>query len=221
MTLKVKSKKPNPKRFDLTNLSLCGARTKSGRPCKRRGTKHNGRCKFHGGKSTGPKTRLGKLKSSKNAGKRWPDWALGKESNQEAALYDEAIKTLELIKHRLSTPGHPITDTELNEIIEYHKESLEVMKFAILQHKGPDAFILVQSALDHYYQDSDYQHLACHIHFRLISSPYFPRLTSKSQEDYLTEYFEKAATKEMRKIERDLDKLRLYRPNKLSKRKSV
>lgn len=37
----------------------CGARTRSGNSCKRPGNKINGRCKLHGGRSTGPKTKEG------------------------------------------------------------------------------------------------------------------------------------------------------------------
>lgn len=48
---------------------LCGAKTKNGEPCKKAALA-NGRCKFHGGKSTGPKNK-GKhsesLRGNKNA----------------------------------------------------------------------------------------------------------------------------------------------------------
>ena len=37
----------------------CQARTRRGTLCQRPGSKQNGRCKFHGGKSTGPKTKEG------------------------------------------------------------------------------------------------------------------------------------------------------------------
>jgi hypothetical protein len=45
------------------NVPKCGAKTRSGEPCKKLGMK-NGRCKFHGGKSTGPKTLEGKLRAA-------------------------------------------------------------------------------------------------------------------------------------------------------------
>lgn len=38
----------------------CGAKTRAGTPCKRLDTARNGRCRLHGGKSTGPKTEAGK-----------------------------------------------------------------------------------------------------------------------------------------------------------------
>ena len=40
--------------FDLDKLPICGARTRSGGLCKHKGNIRNGRCKRHGGASTGP-----------------------------------------------------------------------------------------------------------------------------------------------------------------------
>ena len=37
----------------------CEARTRRGTLCQRPGTKQNGRCKLHGGRSTGPRTEEG------------------------------------------------------------------------------------------------------------------------------------------------------------------
>ena len=37
----------------------CEARTRRGTLCQRPGTKHNGKCKLHGGRSSGPRTREG------------------------------------------------------------------------------------------------------------------------------------------------------------------
>lgn len=45
----------------------CGAKTKStGKPCKRKDIYKNGRCKLHGGMSTGPRTIEGKRKAAMN-----------------------------------------------------------------------------------------------------------------------------------------------------------
>lgn len=44
----------------------CGARTRAGTPCKRIDLYWSGRCKFHGGLSTGPTTEIGKAKSRDN-----------------------------------------------------------------------------------------------------------------------------------------------------------
>lgn len=44
-------------------MALCGAKTRSGEPCKRHAVPGSSRCKLHGGKSSGPS------KGSKNAAK--------------------------------------------------------------------------------------------------------------------------------------------------------
>lgn len=44
----------------------CGARTRAGTPCKRRDLYRSGRCKLHGGLSTGPRTAKGKGRSERN-----------------------------------------------------------------------------------------------------------------------------------------------------------
>ncbi|WP_371922636.1 HGGxSTG domain-containing protein [Simiduia sp. 21SJ11W-1] len=46
----------------------CGAKTRAGTPCKNSGTDYpNGRCRFHGGPSTGPRTSEGKARASRNS----------------------------------------------------------------------------------------------------------------------------------------------------------
>ncbi len=51
----------------------CEAKTRSGEPCKNSGSDYgNGRCKHHGGASTGPVTKEGKKRASMNAMKTKP-----------------------------------------------------------------------------------------------------------------------------------------------------
>ena len=50
----------------------CGAKTRAGTPCKLTSLYTNGRCKFHGGLSTGPRTPEGKRRSAMNGFKRTP-----------------------------------------------------------------------------------------------------------------------------------------------------
>lgn len=51
----------------------CGAKTRAGTPCKRRDLHRSGRCKLHGGLSTGPKTLEGKRRSALNTGKTYEE----------------------------------------------------------------------------------------------------------------------------------------------------
>lgn len=44
----------------------CGAKTRKGTPCKLTSLYRSGRCKFHGGLSTGPKTEEGKRRAAEN-----------------------------------------------------------------------------------------------------------------------------------------------------------
>ena len=40
----------------------CGAKTRRGTPCQRPANKRNGRCRLHGGASSGPRTEQGRAK---------------------------------------------------------------------------------------------------------------------------------------------------------------
>jgi hypothetical protein len=61
----------------------CGARTRAGTPCKRVDLYRNGRCKLHGGLSTGPKTLEGRRRSALNIGKNYDDLLAAKQARQE------------------------------------------------------------------------------------------------------------------------------------------
>lgn len=52
---------------------ICGARTRFGTPCKRRDLYRSGRCRLHGGLSTGPRSQAGKARSAMNAGRGMPE----------------------------------------------------------------------------------------------------------------------------------------------------
>ncbi len=51
----------------------CGARTRTGKPCLMRPLL-NGRCRFHGGLSTGAKTKAGREAIAQAQKKRWKRW---------------------------------------------------------------------------------------------------------------------------------------------------
>jgi hypothetical protein len=44
----------------------CGAKTRAGTPCKNTAIYFNGRCRMHGGLSTGPKSAAGKRRVAQN-----------------------------------------------------------------------------------------------------------------------------------------------------------
>lgn len=55
--------------WTVAHEDACGARTRAGTPCKLRSVYWNGRCKFHGGLSTGPKSDAGKEQARINGRK--------------------------------------------------------------------------------------------------------------------------------------------------------
>jgi hypothetical protein len=49
----------------------CGARTRAGHPCRAKGLGRGGRCRNHGGASTGPRTKAGRHRIAAAARRRW------------------------------------------------------------------------------------------------------------------------------------------------------
>lgn len=50
---------------------LCGAKTRKGQPCRNKSEPGKRRCKFHGGKSTGPRTAEGRARIAAAQRLRW------------------------------------------------------------------------------------------------------------------------------------------------------
>jgi hypothetical protein len=53
---------------------ICGAKTRKGQPCRCQGLGRGGRCKYHGGMSTGPRTPEGRQRCSEGTKRRWAAW---------------------------------------------------------------------------------------------------------------------------------------------------
>jgi hypothetical protein len=51
--------------------ALCGAKTRTGHPCRRAPAINRRRCKLHGGASTGPRTAAGKARIAAAQRERW------------------------------------------------------------------------------------------------------------------------------------------------------
>jgi hypothetical protein len=64
---------------DFGKVQQCGAKTRAGSPC-RSPAMHNGRCRMHGGASTGPRTPEGLARS------RRANWKHGRYSEEARAL---------------------------------------------------------------------------------------------------------------------------------------
>jgi hypothetical protein len=54
----------------------CGAKTRAGHPCRRKQSSASGRCRLHGGASTGPRTIEGRERIARAQRKRWEHWRL-------------------------------------------------------------------------------------------------------------------------------------------------
>jgi hypothetical protein len=68
------------------SAALCGARTRRGTACRCRGVGRGGRCKFHGGLSTGPRTAAGKARIAAAQRARWEHWRATKSERLLARL---------------------------------------------------------------------------------------------------------------------------------------
>ncbi len=53
---------------------VCGAKTRKGAPCRMKSEPGKKRCKFHGGKSTGPRTQEGRQRIAAAQVRRWERW---------------------------------------------------------------------------------------------------------------------------------------------------
>ena len=58
----------------------CGAKTRRGTPCRSLSEPGRRRCKFHGGKSTGPRTPEGRARIAEAQRRRWEAWRAAKRS---------------------------------------------------------------------------------------------------------------------------------------------
>lgn len=68
---------------------LCGAKTRAGGACQVRAEPGRARCRFHGGKSTGPKTEAGRNRISEAQRRRWQAF---RERHQTNAAADRTVQ---------------------------------------------------------------------------------------------------------------------------------
>ncbi|MCF1437266.1 MAG: hypothetical protein LPD71_00435 [Shewanella sp.] len=166
-------------RFDLNSLPQCGAKTRSGEPCKRLGNLHNGRCKLHGGRSTGGKTTEGKMAMRTNPIKYSFD-RFGRQELDDDLIH-EGLDVFERLVElgKLAAPDDWMP--ELEALLAEHLVALEYAKHIIAATYGPDGFMLAQCALDHYYKQTDALHLHFHIFRMMPGQLWFQQLASRAQ----------------------------------------
>ncbi len=61
---------------------VCGACTRKGQPCRMLSEPGRRRCKFHGGKSTGPRTPGGRARIAEAQQQRWAAWRAAKTAGE-------------------------------------------------------------------------------------------------------------------------------------------
>ncbi|EKT4487400.1 MULTISPECIES: hypothetical protein [Shewanella] len=72
---------------------------------------------------------------------------------------------------------------QVTNIVQRFRIELEYAKYFIARQQGPEALEVIQSALDHYYKETDAPHLHFHVYTRLYPMPFFNRLASSTQID--------------------------------------
>lgn len=77
-----------------TRRVICGAKTRKGTLCRCKSEPGKRRCKFHGGKSTGPKTPEGKARIAQAQRLRWDTWRLARGVYHAVGLAGRAPQRL-------------------------------------------------------------------------------------------------------------------------------
>lgn len=75
-------KRGNPRLNEVPPRRRCGAKTRSGTPCKHWAMK-NGRCRLHGGMSTGAKTPSGKARAIAALREGWERWNTERQARKD------------------------------------------------------------------------------------------------------------------------------------------
>ncbi len=62
------------RRREMLRSWKCGAKTRKGMPCQMKPARGTGRCRLHGGLSTGPRTAEGRQRIAEAQRRRWAAW---------------------------------------------------------------------------------------------------------------------------------------------------
>lgn len=92
---------------------LCGARTRKGTSCANRGMA-NGRCRMHGGKSTGPRTMEGRERIARARRKHG---RYSKQAQEERSLFRDDLRRCRGLMRRMGgQKGDEITDRKVKTV---------------------------------------------------------------------------------------------------------
>ena len=84
----------------------CGAKTRRGTPCQRPARKVNGRCRLHGGRSTGAKTQEGRAKiAAANMTNGQHTKAMIAKRKEDAEIAKELRDRLRVVEQNLRAHG--------------------------------------------------------------------------------------------------------------------
>ena len=84
----------------------CGAKTRRGTPCQRPARKVNGRCRLHGGRSTGAKTQEGRAKiAAANMTNGQHTKAMIAKGKEDAKIAKELRDRLRVVEQTLRAHG--------------------------------------------------------------------------------------------------------------------
>lgn len=104
-------------------MALCGAKTRSGEPCKRHAAVGSTRCKLHGGKSTGPRNQTGNRNAARPGSlysRFLSDEEQGIAANIELGNVDEELR---LTRIRLMRALQ--RENDLGDTLELESETIE------------------------------------------------------------------------------------------------
>jgi hypothetical protein len=101
-------------------MKRCGAKTRSGMPCQRYGVGRGGRCRLHGGASTGPRSVRGRKRIAAAQHKRWAKW---RKINPEFMLQGRSARTARRIRrtfHLSKMPSDGASGAPISVPVEVH-----------------------------------------------------------------------------------------------------
>jgi hypothetical protein len=122
--------------------SKCGAKTRAGGRCQQPGMP-NGRCHFHGGKSTGPKNQKGNQNAFKHGifAKQWNDEEIEVSRRVQLASLDDEIRLTSVRLHRAlkleaEAQGKPELDEVTNHNLIGREGSARDEKWKVYDYAG-------------------------------------------------------------------------------------